>query len=136
MGVITAGRLTLGSLVNPNPPCRPLKAIILILCAAAVVIGALWSRDSLTRKRAFAERTACVGSLNRIRLTKLVYSEDHNLTNSAVIPDEIIWRENGVTERCHSGGQYSINAVGVDPSCSYTGVVRWSGRLWRHVWPE
>ena len=115
---------------------RSLKPVIIILCVAALVVGALCLRDYLTRKRAFAERTACVGTLIRLRMTKLLYAEDHGLTNGAVIPDEVVWRENGLVEHCHSGGRYSINAVGVDPSCSYTGVVRWSGRLWRHAWPK
>lgn len=98
--------------------------------------GAFFLHDYLTRKRNFHERTACVGSLVRIRLTKLVYAEDRGLTNGAVIPDEVVWRENGVVERCLSGGRYSINAIGVNPSCSYGEVVRWSGRLWRHGLPE
>ena len=115
---------------------RRLRSIIIVLCVAALVVGALFLRDDLARKRGFAQRTACVGSLIRIRLTKLVYAEEHGLTNGAVIPDEVIWRENGRIERCGAGGRYSINAIGEYPSCSYTGVVRWSGRLWRHVWPE
>lgn len=88
--------------------------------------------DYYHRAREFAERTACVGSLIRINLTKRMYADDHGLTNGAVIPDDVIWRENRHVERCFSGGHISINPVGVPPSCSYTGVVQWQGRLWTH----
>lgn len=111
-----------------------MKRVIIILTVAVLLGGAIFVVHYLTRKGALAKRTACVGSLIRIRLTKLVYAADNGMTNGAVIPDEVIWRENGLVERCHSGGQYSINAVGVNPSCSYTGVVQWSGRL--HLLPE
>lgn len=112
-----------------------MKSIIFI-CLVVVGVGTFWSLDYLARRRGFAERTACVGSLIRMRLTKELYAEHHGLTNGAVIPDEVFWRENGAVEHCPAGNHYSINAVGVDPSCSYPVVVRWSGRLWRHVWPE
>ena len=108
---------------------------MIILCVVAVAGGGLWLRDYLARKRAYAERTVCVGSLIRIQGTKMAYAYQHGLTNGTVIADEIIWRENTVVEHCESGGRYSINTVGEDPSCSYTGVVRWSGRLWRHALP-
>jgi hypothetical protein len=112
------------------------RLIIVVTSAVGLVVGGLWVRDYLVRKSAFEQRTACVGTLTRLSLTKLVYAQEHGLTNGAVIPDEVVWRENGKVEQCQSGGRYSINVVGVDPSCSYTGVVRWSGRSWRHVWGE
>lgn len=105
---------------------------VIVLCAGAIAVGGVVSLDYLHRKRQFAKRTACVGSQIRIHLTKRAYADEHGLTNGAVIPDEVIWRENRLTERCSSGGRYSINAVGVSPSCSYIGVVRWHGRLWTH----
>jgi hypothetical protein len=105
--------------------------IVVALCLAAIAVGGVLSFDYLQRRQ-IAKRTACLGSLNRIRLTKLVYAEEHGLTNGAVIPDEVIWRENRLIERCFSGGHYSINPVGVDPSCNYTGLVRVHGRLLGH----
>ena len=88
--------------------------------------------DYFHRQRQFEERTACVGSLVRIHLTKLVYADEHGLTNGTIVPDDVIWRQNGQVERCFTGGRYSVNPVGVYPSCSFTGVVRWGGRLWTH----
>ena len=102
------------------------------LCITVVVLGAAVSSDYVHRKRLFEERTACVGSLTRLRLSKSSYAAEYGLTNGAVIPDDVVWRENGILEHCLSGGRYSINPLGIDPSCSYTGVVRWAGRLWTH----
>ena len=84
------------------------------------------------RERQNAVRVTCDGSLIRINLTKRAYAHFHGLTNGAVIPDEVIWRENQHIERCGAGGHYSINPVGVYSSCSYTGVVWWQGRLRTH----
>ena len=80
---------------------RHLRPGIIILCVVALAVGALLLRDYLIRKRAFAERTACVGSLIRLRLTKPVYVEKHGLTNGVVIPNEVFWSETGVVERRH-----------------------------------
>lgn len=112
------------------------KPFIILLGAVAVGVGVFLLRDYLSRRRGFAERTACVGSLIRIRLTKELYEQDHSLTNGATISLDVVWKENGHVERCSSGGQYSVNPVGVYPSCSYTGVVRWRGQLWSHKWGQ
>jgi hypothetical protein len=105
---------------------------VVLVAVAAISLGGAVSFDYLKRGRGFAQRTACVGSQVRINLTKHAYAVEHGLTNCAIIPDEVIWRENNHTEQCFSGGQLSINPVGVPPSCSFTGVVRWRGRLWSH----
>ncbi len=112
------------------------RTYVIIVTIAALAVTGVVLADYLHREREFHERTACVGSLTRIRLTKIVYADEHRLIDGAVIPDEVVWRENGQIERCLSGGQYSVNPVGTVPSCSYTGVVRWSGRLWRHEYPS
>ena len=89
--------------------------IVVALCLAAIAVGGVLSFDYVQRKQV-AKRTACLGSLNRIRLTKLVYAGEHGVTNGAAIPGEVIWRENRLIERCFSGGHYSINPVGVQVS--------------------
>jgi hypothetical protein len=105
--------------------------IVVALCLAAIAVGGVSSFDYVQRRQ-IAKRTACRGSLNRIRLTKLVYADEHGVTNGAAIPGEVIWRENRLIERCFSRGHYSISPVGVDPSYSYTGLVRVHGRLLGH----
>lgn len=97
-----------------------------------MVVAGVISYDHFHRKRQFEIQVICIGSLVRIELTKLAYADEHGLTNGAVIPDEVIWRENGKVERCFFGGHYSVNPVGVAPSCSYTGLVHWHGHVLRH----
>lgn len=104
---------------------------MLVSLPALVVAGALLS-DYLHRKRQFAVRTTCVGTQVRLILAKEMWAHDHGLTNGAVIPEAAVWQQNGRVERCFAGGHYSINPVGVFPSCSYTCIVRWRGRLWTH----
>ena len=55
---------------------RRVIPFITVLCVAALVGGAFLIHDYMARKRAFAERTACVGTLIRLRLTKMVYAEE------------------------------------------------------------
>jgi hypothetical protein len=90
---------------------RPWKSVVIVVCVAALGAAVIFVRDFLAGKRALAERTACVGTLTRLRLTKAMYAQDHGLTNGAVIPDEVVWRDNGVVEHCHSGGRYSIKPL-------------------------
>lgn len=109
---------------------RAFALTVMGLVAFAVV--AVLLSDYLHRKRLFAERTACVGAQVRISLAKELYAHDHGLSHGAPIPEAEVWRQNGAVERCLAGGHYSVNPVGVFPSCSYTGTVRWGGRSWTH----
>ena len=109
------------------------RAIALtVVGVVALAVVAVSVSDYVYRKRQFAERTPCIGAQVRVNLAKRLYAHDHGLTNGAGIPEAEVWRENGGVERCSGGGHYSINPVGVFPSCSYTGAVRWRRRLWTH----
>ena len=109
------------------------RAIALTLLAlVALAVAAVLLQNHLYRKWQFAERSACIGAQVRINLAKEAYAQKHGLTNGAVIPAALVWRENGGVEQCFAGGHYAINPVGVIPSCSYTGTVRWGKRLWTH----
>jgi hypothetical protein len=78
---------------------------------AVTVLAVVPATDYFKRKRRFSERTACIGTLIRLNLAKVVYAEDHGLTNGAVVPDEVIWRQEGGVHQCFSGGTYLINPV-------------------------
>jgi hypothetical protein len=97
-----------------------------------MVAAGLIAYDRFHRKRQFQMQVACIGNLVCIELTKLAYATEHGLTNGAVIPEDVIWREHGHVGRCFAGGNYSVNPVGVAPSCSYTGFVHWHGHILRH----
>jgi len=66
-----------------------------------IAAGGVLALELLHRERQFERRTACVGSLTRIRLTKLVYAEEHGLTNGAVIP----------LEECHLARQRQVSGA-------------------------
>ena len=114
---------------------RRLWAYLIVLSAGALGAAGAIYYDYHQRERLFLERTACVGSMIRLNLSKKIYAMEHQLTNGAVIPHGALWPEYGRVEECLSGGHYSLNVVGMYPSCSYVGVVRWKGRLWRHEYP-
>ncbi len=114
---------------------RRLWVYVIVLGAGALGAAGAIYYDYHQRERLFFERTACVGSMIRLNLSKEIYAMEHHLTNGAVIPDDALWPEYGKVEECLSGGHYSLNVVGMYRSCSYTGVVRWKGRLWRHEYP-
>lgn len=107
---------------------------VALICIAVAVVTAALAGNYLHRKRLFAQRTACIGTLIRINLAKVVYAHDHGLTNGALVPEEVVWEQERGKHGCFSGGTYSINPIGVSPSCSYTGRVRWDGRYWTHQW--
>jgi hypothetical protein len=115
-----------------KPTCMRRAIALTVIGLVALAVAAVSLSDHLHRKRLFAGRTACVGAQVRINLAKELYAQDHGLTKGAAIPEAQVWRENSSVERCSAGGHYSINPVGVFPSCSYTGTVRWGGRLWTH----
>jgi len=113
---------------------RYVKVFVISLSVVVAGVGVFLGCDYRARRRAYHERTACVGALIRMRMCKEVYAEDHGLTNGATISEDVVWKQNGGIERCLSGGRYSINPVGAYPSCSYTGVVQWHQKLWSHKW--
>jgi hypothetical protein len=115
---------------------RRLKPIMLVLCLAVFAVGAFVISDYHARKRGFAERTACVGNLVRIRLAKEIYADEHGLTNGTLVPEAYILREAGIARHCPSGGRYIVHHAGERPTCSHTGVIQWNGRHWRHAYPE
>lgn len=94
--------------------------------AAAIVLLLIggWLQHRL-EQRAFAERTACVGNLVRIRLAKIAYQEEKGLPDGARIPaDALAIHLFRPLEqiRCPNGGTYRIGVAGVTPECSHTNV--------------
>jgi hypothetical protein len=115
--------------------------VLVAAVSLAVVVGTVLILQR--EKAAFARRTACVGSLTRICLSKELVAKELGLTNGAAIPAGALQRIAGqVPEVCPDGGSYVINPVGVMPQCTFTNVcytwkfnrqtMRFERRAWWH----
>lgn len=96
-----------------------------MLAASAVLIG-----RHVHNKREFQARTSCVSNLHHISMFKKLYAQKHELTNgTSVTFSDVMSEEDRSRYRCRKGGTYTINAIGIAPSCSYTQAV-WHKRYW------
>ena len=75
------------------------------------------------QKKAAQERDACIRNLKEIDAAKQKWALVNNKTD-VDIPTErdlLTYFSNGVMPVCPSGGNYSVNAVGLPPTCSVAG---------------
>jgi len=72
---------------------------------------------------AAAQRRACINNLRRIDAAKQQWALENNKTDDAVptVADLLPYFRDGVFPSCPAGGLYSINAVGLPPTCSIPG---------------
>ena len=75
--------------------------------------------------QAAAERNVCIGNLRLINAAKAAWALDNNKTADAIptAQDLVPYFPDGVFPACPSGGNYTINAVGLNPTCSIPGHV-------------
>lgn len=89
--------------------------IIGILLAIAV--------PQFMRARAKSQGSTCVGNLRQIESAKEMFAMENKLANGAPVTINDIWptyiRQSNKPE-CPSGGTYTIDNVGTNPTCSYT----------------
>lgn len=102
------------------------------------------------QRRAFAERTHCVGNLVHLRLAKSMCQEDLRLADGDPVPDQALNRalvkylsKPLALYRCPSGGTYLVGNAGAAPRCSYTNTcytydfdilgLRVQRRTWTHT---
>lgn len=76
-----------------------------------------------TETQAASERNACIANLRQIDSAKLQWAADNNktLTDTPTTQDLAAYLPGGVFPTCPSGGSYTINSVGLPPSCSIPG---------------
>ena len=76
-----------------------------------------------SQSRTEADRQACVANLKLIDVAKLQWALVNNKTEDAIptMQDLQPYFKDGVTPVCPSGGVYTINAVGLAPTCSVPG---------------
>jgi hypothetical protein len=74
---------------------------------------------------AVAQLNACINNLRQIDAAKQQWALENNATVDAVptVQDLLPYLPNQVFPVCPSGGTYTINAVGVLPTCSIPGHV-------------
>jgi len=100
------------------------------------------------QRKAFAERTHCVGNLVHLRLAKVVCQKELGLADGDPIPDKTLIKclamDLGQSDRlkCPSGGTYLVGNAGITPKCSYTNIcytysfdvshLRLNRRAWKH----
>ena len=89
--------------------------IIGILLAIAV--------PNFMNARETSRAKACVSNLKQIDAAKEQWAMDHDATNGgAVVDSEVNGYIKGGAPHCPSGGTYTYNAVGTDPTCSVGGT--------------
>jgi hypothetical protein len=71
------------------------------------------------------QRNACINNLRQIDAAKQQWALENNKTEDAVpaAPDLLPYFKDGTFPVCPSGGVYTINAVGLPPTCSIPGHV-------------
>lgn len=104
----------------------------LCILAAAAIVAAMFSRH-MCNEREFQARTSCVSNLHHISMFKKLYAQEHGLTNGTPVTfADVMSDDNRSQYRCLKDGTYSINPIGIAPSCSYTQAV-WHKRYWHDV---
>ena len=98
--------------------------MVLGLAALGIVVGvSTVCLKYMEQRRAYAERTSCVGNLVRINLAKSVCREYLGLADGDLVPDKALdqYLSGPVAQyRCPNGGPYLVGKVGEYPRCTYT----------------
>jgi len=108
-----------------EPTRRIVSKRFLCISVAGIIFAllAFWLSSYVSQRRAFAERTHCVGNLIQIRIAKSLYVQDMHLVDGSPIPPNALNTYLSAPPsqyRCSSGGSYIIGSVGVTPTCTYT----------------
>ena len=93
-------------------------AIIGLLAAIAI--------PNFVKARQTARKNICINNLRLIDSSKEQYAIENNLADGATAPSSASLAEyfkGNVFPSCPDGGNYSINAIGTDPTCTVTGHV-------------
>jgi len=92
--------------------------VLIIGMLAAIAV------PSFMKARENSRKNACINNLRQIDAAKEQYAMEENLTDGSAIADElagVVEYIKGGAPTCPGGGDYTYNAVGVDPTCSIGG---------------
>jgi hypothetical protein len=89
---------------------------------ALLIVGvALYSRSKAACEAAGHNAYLCADNLRVIEATKELYAKDHGLKPGDVVGLSVLTDLHAWPRKCPSGGNYTINPVGTDPTCSIPG---------------
>jgi competence protein ComGC len=95
---------------------------------------------SWLRQREQTRGIACQETLTKIEHAKEMYIFDKNLKGGDPVDLSDLWQTDSkgylkFKPRCPAGGQYTVNPVNVDPTCSFYGQEVFSG-IAQHKLPQ
>jgi hypothetical protein len=96
---------------------------IVVLVGLTLAVGALGSR--LFRHKVLQDnsaRNACISNLRQIAGAKGIAAQELGLSAGALVRTQslVLYMEGGWRD-CPSGGAYTVNPVGKDPTCNIPG---------------
>jgi hypothetical protein len=99
-----------------------MKSLRIIVVVAIVAFVAVAILDIVMSPRAKIGGSSCYPNLEDIQRAKMLYAEDHNLTNITVFTKEQLlpYCSGHKWPQCPRGGEYSIGALHESPRCSYS----------------
>lgn len=94
----------------------------LVLGLLVLIMLTLISIPGIRRMRANDARQSCLENLALITAARERYAVDYDLRGGATVPLALLIKEGKLLKTepvCPSGGKYSVNPLGVAPTCSY-----------------
>ena len=105
-----------------NHPVQGSFLTTLVIGLLVLIMLSLISIPGIRRMRANDARQSCLENLALITAAKERYAVDYDLKNGAAIPLALLIKEGKLLKTdpvCPSGGKYTVNPLGVAPTCSY-----------------
>jgi hypothetical protein len=104
-------------------------SVVAAASVAVPAVGAAMIRPALAKAKSRAqsislEKNACLNNLRRIQNAKAQWAQD-NSKSSGAVPKwsdlQVYLDKTGGTPHCPKGGDYTIGAIGEEPTCSVMG---------------
>lgn len=110
---------------TPAAVNRGFTLIEIMIVVAIIGLLAAIAVPNFTQARNNARKSTCINNLRLIDAAKEQYALENNLDNGAgVLPANVTpYLKTGAMPVCPANGAYTINAVGVSPTCSVAGHV-------------
>lgn len=99
--------------------------VAFVFCLLATILSA----PCFFRARETRQKNTCIANLQQLEKAKIAWAADNGITNGTPIDDRFYTGPIFIPNIpcCPAGGVYSINPIGVPPTCSLTNL--------RHVLP-